>query len=442
LFYFQIECKIYLICSIYCLSFIEIYRILKEAKKYYQKIINDPVYGFINIPSELVFNIIEHPYFQRLRRIKQLGLTFYVYPGTTHTRFQHAVGSMHLMKLAIEVIKHKGHEISEEEAQSAMIAILLHDIGHGPFSHSLERIIIDNIDHEFITGQYFVDLNNYFDNKLENAIKIFNNQYHKKYLHQLISSQLDVDRLDYLRRDSFFSGVSEGIIGSDRIIKMLNVVDNELVIEEKGIYSVEKYLIARRFMYWQVYLHKAVLSAEIMIAKILMRAKELAQSGEKLFSIPEFSFLLENKISKNDFEKTNSKSILEIFSKLDDSDVFSSIKVWSDHKDKILSDQCKRLINRRLFKVEISNTEFMPDKIDHLEKLAMKKYGISKNDVSYYVFSNKLSNSAYNLNSEKINVIYKSGKLVDFEEASDMQNLTAFSKNVVKHFLYYPKDLI
>ena len=419
---------------------------MKERKKHFQKIINDPVYGFINIPDELVFNLIEHPYFQRLRRIKQLGLTYYVYPGTTHTRFQHAIGSMHLMKSALESIKQKGIEISEIENHSAIIAILLHDIGHGPFSHTLEKIIINNINHEFITRKFFIELNNRFDKKLDLAIKIFNNQYHRKFLHQLISSQLDVDRLDYLRRDSFFSGVSEGVIGSDRIIKMLNVYDNELVIEEKGIYSVEKYLIARRFMYWQVYLHKAVLSAEILLTKILLRAKQLAKSGEKLFSIPEFSFFLENSISKNDFLNdaggNNSDSIIEIFSKIDDNDIFSSIKVWANHKDKILSTLCTRLINRNLFKVEISSTPYKNEQIEKLEKLAIKKYGISKNDISYFVYSNQISNSAYNLNSKKIHVLLKSGKLVDFEKVSDMLDISAFTSNVVKYFLYYPKDLV
>ena len=314
-----------------------------------RKIFNDPVYGFVTVPSDLVFKLIEHPFFQRLRRIRQLGLTNLVYPGALHTRFHHAMGAMHLMQETIEVIRLKGHEVSDAEKEGATIAILLHDIGHGPFSHALETSIVHNITHEDLSAVFMDRLNVEFNGQLEIAIKIFRGKYKKRFLHQLVSSQLDLDRLDYLCRDSFFTGVSEGIVSSDRIVKMFTVVDDQLVVEDKGIYSIENFLVARRLMYWQVYLHKTVLSAEHLLVNILKRAKELAEEKVALFCTPSLHFFLYNKLSKRAF--LNKPEVLESFAKLDDNDIITSIKVWTDHSDKTLAFLCKNLVNRKLYAV-------------------------------------------------------------------------------------------
>ncbi len=402
-----------------------------------RKILNDPVHGFINIPSDIIFDIIEHKYFQRLKRITQLGLTHFVYPGAIHTRFLHAIGAMYLMNLAIEVIRAKGHEITEAEAKSVTIAILLHDIGHGPFSHTLEKVLINDVSHEDISIAYIKKLNIEFDNKLELALKIFQNKYKKKFLHQLVASQLDVDRLDYLKRDSFFTGVSEGVIGSDRIIKMLNVVDDNLVVEAKGIYSIEKFLIARRLMYWQVYLHKTVLAAEELLIKILKRAKELANKNVELFASPSLHYFLYNYINKKDF--LNNVEVLEKFSDLDDYDIISALKVWSKHQDKVLSMLCLRLINRKLFKVELQDKAFESNYIESIKEKYKKQYGLNNNEIDYFVFSNTISNNAYKAEDDKINILYNSGKLVDITDASDVLNVSVLSKEVKKYFLIYPK---
>jgi len=364
------------------------------------KIFNDPVYGFVIIPRDIIFQLIEHPYFQRLRNIKQLGLTSLVYPGALHTRFHHALGALHLMHLAIDNLRQKGVVVSDEEYIGASIAILLHDIGHGPFSHALEQVMVEGISHEEISLLYMNRLNDEFGGQLSLAIEIFKGTYHKKFLHQLVSSQLDTDRLDYLRRDSFYTGVSEGTIGSDRIILMMDVRDNQLVIEDKGIYSVEKFLMSRSFMYWQVYLHKTVLSAELLIVKILERARELALAGETVFASPAFGFFLTQKINKNRF-LTDSK-VLDTFALLDDVDILASVKNWATHSDVILSALCKKMINRDLFRVELHKTPPSPETISQLKNKAAAKYHLSDSETSYFVFSDRVENKTYT--SEEVNI--------------------------------------
>jgi uncharacterized protein len=404
-----------------------------------RKIINDPVYGFVSIPGELIYDLINHPFFQRLRRIKQLGLTNLVYPGALHTRFHHAVGAMHLMQDAVLTLRQKDVAITAEEEQAVLIAILLHDIGHGPFSHALEHSIVKGIDHEALSSIFMDQLNAEFGGRLKLAIQIFNNRYKKTFLHQLVSSQLDMDRLDYLKRDSFFTGVSEGVISSERIIKMLNVVNNDLVVEQKAIYSIEKFLIARRLMYWQVYLHKTVLSAESLLVTILKRAKELAARGVPLFATPAFSLFLQNNFTKEDFKKD--PALLGNFSKLDDSDVIASIKVWSDHEDRILSRLCSSLLHRKLFRVEMSNNP-VPDRYkSSLVTKVCKLYGLNRKEAAYFVFTDKVNNSAYNATHFKINILTSDGTLVDVAKASDQLNLQSLSITVTKHFICYPKEL-
>jgi uncharacterized protein len=405
------------------------------------KIINDPVYGFINIPFEIVFDLIEHPYFQRLRRIKQLGLTHFVYPAANHTRFQHALGATYLMSSAIQIIRSKGHEISEEEAEAVTIAILLHDIGHGPFSHSLENSIIEKADHEEISLLFMKRLNEIFKGKLEMAIRIFKNEYSKKFLHQLVSSQLDMDRLDYLGRDSFFTGVIEGAIGSDRIIKMLNVKDDQLVIDVKGIYSIENFLISRRLMYWQVYFHKTAVSAENLLLMVLKRAKFLSEKGVKLFAPPALSFFLENRISGKEFNLKSPVNILDIYSQLDDSDIMTSAKVWLSHEDKILSTLCNFMVNRKLFKIELKNKAFDSGRIEKIKEHVAGLYKINYDDAGFFVTEGSISNYAYNSLDDNIKILLKNGECLDIAEASDMLNLAVLSKTVKKHFLCYPKGI-
>lgn len=404
-----------------------------------RKIINDPIYGFVSIPNDLVYDLINHPSFQRLRRIKQLGLTNLVYPGALHTRFHHAIGAMHLMTEALQVLKSKGIKITDEESQAAIIAILLHDIGHGPFSHALEHTIVKGVHHEDISAMLMDELNKTFKGKLTLAIKIFKDQYSKKFLHQLVSSQLDMDRLDYLKRDSFFTGVSEGVISSDRIIKMLHVVNGELVIEAKGIYSVEKFLIARRLMYWQVYLHKTVLSAENLLVNILKRAKELALHGEDLFATPALSLFLKHNFSKKDFN--SNPELLKQFVLLDDYDIMASIKVWINHSDKTLALLCKNMIERNLYKIELGNKKFTSAYKNQLLEKVMKKYKLNKKEAEYLVFTDSVNNSAYNSSHFKINILHNNNKLEDVAKASDQLNIKMLSKKVTKHFICYPKGL-
>jgi len=408
-----------------------------EVKVNKRKIFNDPVYGFVTVPNELIFDIIEHPYFQRLRRIKQLGLTHLVYPGALHTRFQHSLGAMHLMERAINELRFKGHDITGDEAEGALIAILLHDIGHGPYSHALEHSIVDGVSHEKISSIFMDKLNRYFDGKLNIAISIFNGDYKKKYLHKLVSGQFDMDRLDYLKRDSFFTGVSEGIVNYERLLSMINVVDDELVIEAKGIYSVEKFITARRLMYWQVYLHKTVLVAEYTIMNVLKRAKQLRLQGVELFATPAFDFFLRNSITSNNFE--NNDEVIENFSKLDDYDIFTSMKVWVSHADPILSALSSSIINRRLLKIEMQNEPFDDAYISEVRKQAIVNLKLNNDEVDYFVINDKTSNFTYKIGTDKIGILHKSGEVVDIAEASDQLNISTLTIPTTKHFVCYPK---
>lgn len=403
-----------------------------------RKIVNDPVYGFVTIQSELLFQLIEHPLFQRLRRIRQLGLTSLVYPGALHTRFHHALGSMHLMTEAIETLKLKGIEISDTEAESAQIAILLHDIGHGPFSHSLEHSIVKGMTHEDLSVLIMHKLNHEFNGKLDLAISIFQNSYHKKFLHQLVSSQLDMDRLDYLKRDSFYSGVSEGVINSDRLIKMLCVHNDELMVEAKGIYSVEKFIVARRLMYWQVYFHKTVVGAENILINLLKRAKQLSANGEKLWASPALSFFLENNFTKKDFlQKPN---LIEEFAKLDDYDVFASIKVWAYHSDKVLSYLATSLVNRILFRTELRNVPVSETELDSIRAQTKELFNsINPDDLDFLVYSGTITNNAYIPEHDRINILNKDGTVVDISYSSDQLNVSILTKAVSKYFVCYPK---
>ncbi|WP_196859198.1 HD domain-containing protein [Pedobacter sp. CAN_A7] len=402
-----------------------------------KKIINDPVYGFINIPSALVFDLISHPYFQRLRYIKQLGMTHLVYPGALHTRFHHALGAMHLMSLAIEVLRGKGHEVTKEEEEAATIAILLHDVGHGPFSHALEHSLVKGIHHEDLSILLMEKLNEEFGGKLTNAITVFRGDGQKPFLHQLISSQLDLDRMDYLNRDSFFTGVSEGVISFDRIIKMFNVVEGHLVIEEKGVYSIENFLISRRLMYWQVYLHKTVIAGEQLLVKILARARELSLHGEPLFATPALQHFLVNDISPLEFFSQDIH--LQQFVKLDDQDIFAAIKVWQEHPDRILSKLCQMLTTRSLLKTEISFEPATAERVDFLKENVAAVYGISLAEAAYFVFTDMITNRAYNADSGNINILLKNNTLIDIVKASDLSNLESLDKTVRKYILCYPR---
>lgn len=413
------------------------YRIIYFLGLNKKKIINDPVYGFINIPSEIVFDLISHPYFQRLRYIKQLGMTHLVYPGALHTRFHHALGAMHLMGLAIEILRSKGHEINKEEEEAATIAILLHDIGHGPFSHALEYSLVNGIKHEDISMLIMENLNVEFGGRLTPAIDIFKGKYHKNFLAQLVSGQLDLDRMDYLNRDSFFTGVSEGVISFDRIIKMFNVLDDNLVIEEKGIYSIENFLISRRLMYWQVYLHKTVIAGEMVLVKILKRAKELAVRGETLFATPALQHFLINDVTETSFFSEDIH--LSMFAQLDDQDIFASIKVWRDHPDRILAQLCKMLTNRNLYKVEITNDAPDQNRVDVLKENTAEFLKLNNDEVSYFVFTDVIRNRAYDAGNSNINILLKNNIIIDIAKASDLSNLESLDKTVKKHILCYPR---
>ena len=404
-----------------------------------QKIINDPVYGFITIPDALIFDVIEHPYFQRLRRIKQLGLTHYTYPSAMHTRFQHALGAMHLMGLAIGVLRSKGIEITQGEATGLNLAILLHDIGHGPFSHTLELAIVRDLTHEDMSKLFLAELNRQFDGQLDIACAIFDNTYPKKFLHQLVSSQLDLDRLDYLARDSFFTGVAEGVISYDRIIKMLTVSNDELVVEGKGIYSIEKFLISRRLMYWQVYLHKTVIAADQLLVNLLKRAKFLSEKGFPLFATPAFDAFLRNNPTTVDFE--TDPRWLDLFAKLDDFDVFASLKVWASHPDPILSDLCENLVNRRLFRVEMQTKPFDPDYVAKIKQKTLEAFHLAPDEIGYYFTCDKVENKAYDPRHERIMIKGKSNELIDISEASEQLNNAVMPTTVSKYLLCYPKEI-
>lgn len=403
------------------------------------KILNDPVYGFIHIPDESIFDLIESPYFQRLRNIKQLGMTHLVYPGALHTRFHHALGAMYLTTQAIELLRFKGHDISEQEALSLVQAILLHDLGHGPFSHALEHVLIEELNHEQLTGLFMERLEQKHGHALEGALKIFRNTHPKKFLHQLVAGQLDMDRLDYLNRDSFYTGVSEGVVSWDRIIKMLNISGDQLVIDEKGIYSIEKFIIARRLMYWQVYLHKTVISAEKLLNSIVSRAKTLAMAGEELFAPPALARFLKRKYAQKDL--LDDQSLLEDYALIDDHDLHAAIKVWANHSDQVLSQLCDNLVNRHLFRIEIQKLPFTAEYIEEVRFRTRRLCKVSDEDVDYFVISGITRNNAYDPVIGSIMVLSRAGALTDIAQASDHLNISVLSHPVEKFFLCYPKKV-
>ena len=402
------------------------------------KIFNDPIYGFITIPSTLIYDLIQHPYFQRLRRISQMGMTYLVYPGAHHTRFHHAIGCMHIMQKAVQTLRFKGVDISDEEENALYVAILLHDIGHGPYSHAMEKSIVEEVHHEELSLLFMKELNIEFKGQLDLAIQVFKGDYHRKFMLQLVSSQLDMDRMDYLRRDSFYSGVAEGNINSERLIQMMNVQDDYLVIEEKGIYSVEKFLVARRLMYWQAYLHKTGVVAELILTKILKRAKELTQKGINLNCSQPLKFFLNNKISLNDFNK----SILEKFALLDDYDIMGAIKEWQFNDDFVLGSLCKMILNRDLLKIQMVNDKPNKESLLAYKNIYMNMHNLSEKEVAYFVFKGKIKNQAYSKVDEPIRILKKDKTVEDVVEASDQLNLKALSKPVTKYFICFPKVVL
>lgn len=404
-----------------------------------KKIINDPLYGFVSVPNPLIFEVIEHPSFQRLRHISQLGLAQFVYPGARHTRFQHALGAFHLMSRALESLKDKGVAISPQECEAAQLAVILHDIGHGPFSHSLEETLLPGIKHESLTYLFLQKLTEEFSGKLDLAMSIFRNSYHRKFFHQLVSGQLDVDRLDYLKRDSFFTGVQEGTIGVDRIIDMLNVHQDTLVVEEKGVFSIENFLTSRRLMYWQVYLHKTSLSAERLLVNIIRRAKYLAASGESVPSSKALQTFLPQHYTLDDFN-TN-PTLLAAYGQLDDADVWGAIKIWRTHRDKILSELCAMIIERRLYKIQLSSEPISKNNVEKVRQRIAQKFGVLKKDTTYLYSYGTVSNEAYIAGGPSIKVLQKSGKVIDLAKASDFPQIKAMTKTVKKNFLCWPKNV-
>ncbi|CAN1541228.1 COG1078 HD superfamily phosphohydrolases [Flavobacteriaceae bacterium] len=402
------------------------------------KIFNDPIYGFITIPNELIYDLVQHPYFQRLRRISQMGLSYLVYPGANHTRFHHALGCMHLMQKAVEVLRFKEVIISSEEENALYIAILLHDIGHGPFSHAMESSIVEDVHHEEISLLLMNQLNVEFKGQLSLAIQVFKGEYHRKFMLQLISSQLDMDRMDYLKRDSFYSGVSEGNVNSERLIQMMNVVDDVLVIEEKGIYSVEKFLMSRRLMYWQVYLHKTSLVAELILTKVLKRAKELTERGVILPCSKPLLFFMQNKVTIETFDQKT----LNLFAKLDDFDIISALKAWESQDDFILSSLSKMIINRDLLKIKLTNDKVSLEEIQVLKERFSIQNKISLAESSYFIFKGKIKSQAYSKVAEPIRILNKDKTIEDVVEASDQLNLKSLSKLVTKYYICFPKQLL
>lgn len=404
---------------------------------YERKIINDPVFGFINIPKGLLYDIVRHPLLQRLTRIKQVGLSSVVYPGAQHTRFQHSLGAFYLMSEAITQLTSKGNFIFDSEAEAVQAAILLHDIGHGPFSHVLEDTIVQGVSHEEISLMLMERMNKEMNGQLSLAIQIFKDEYPKRFLHQLVSGQLDMDRLDYLRRDSFYTGVTEGNIDSARIIKMLDVADDRLVIESKGIYSIENFLTARRLMYWQVYLHKTSVAYERMLISTLLRAKELASQGVELFASPALHFFLYNDINHTEFH--NNPDCLENFIQLDDNDIWTALKVWSNHPDKVLSTLSLGMINRNIFKVENSAEPIGEDRIKELTLQISQQLGITLSEANYFVSTPSIEKNMYDPADDSIDIIYKDGTIKNIAEASDMLNISLLSKKVKKYYLCYQR---
>ena len=402
------------------------------------KIFNDPIYGFITIPNALIYDLIQHPYFQRLRRISQMGLSSLVYPGANHTRFHHALGCLHIMQKAIQVLRFKQTTISLDEENALYIAILLHDIGHGPFSHAMEHSIVEDVNHEALSLLFMNKLNQEFDGKLSLAIQIFKEDYHRKFMLQLVSSQLDMDRMDYLKRDSFYSGVEEGKINSDRLIQMMNVVDDVLVIEEKGIYSVEKFLMARRLMYWQVYLHKTSLVAELTLTNTLKRAKELYQKGISVECSENLQFFIQNKINLEDFND----DVLNKFSKLDDTDIIGALKIWQNNPDFTLSILSTMIINRDLLKIKMSEIKFTSENVQDILLQFTNATNIGINEAKYFVFKGKIRNQAYSKIAEPIRILKKDGTIEDVALISDQLNLRALSKQETRYYLCFPKVLL
>ena len=400
------------------------------------KIINDPIYGFIPVHNELIFQIIEHPYVQRLRHISQMGLSYLVYPGAHHTRFHHALGAMFLMQRAVATLRQKRVDISSQEEEALYLAILLHDIGHGPFSHGLEGIIIPKMSHEELSLAIMDRLNKEYNGALDLAIEIFTGRHTRKFLKQLVSGQLDMDRLDFLRRDSFYTGVAEGSISAQRLIAMLNVVDDSLVVEEKGIHSVENFLVARRLMYWQVYLHKASLCAEHILMKIIMRARELKRSGMDLGIVGSLNYFL-----SFDQNQELSQDSLNHFLHLDDIDILAALKLWMRQDDFVLRQLSKTIIKRKLFKIKINEAEFSNEKLEEKRQKFAIKHNLSAHEASYFVFTGSISNLAYNQSKENIKLLRKDGSLIDVAQASDQLHIKALSEKVVKYFQCYPKTL-
>lgn len=403
-----------------------------------KKIINDPVFGFITIPNDFLYQLIQHPILQRLQRIRQLGLASFVYPGAQHTRLHHSIGAMYLMNEAIHNLRFKGHEITEEEANGALASILLHDIGHGPFSHVLEHTLTNGIPHEEFSLGLMEVLNQNFNGKLDLCIRIFKDQYPKRFLHQLVSGQLDVDRLDYLRRDSFFTGVTEGNIGSARIIKMLDLRDDRLVVEAKGIYSIENFLMSRRLMYWQVYLHKTAVAAEKMLIQTFRRAKMLTDRGEKLFAPPAFAFFLENNVDQSFYSK-NKDEVLKNFVMLDDNDIWSSLKVWMNHPDTVLARLSEGMIYRKLFKITVTPETPSVELIEQYKERCKNILQIDDEEVEYLYFVDAINTRMYNELDDKIEILYNDDTIKDISEASDMLNIELLSKKVEKHYFAYLK---
>ncbi|MCB9170863.1 MAG: HD domain-containing protein [Flavobacteriales bacterium] len=401
-----------------------------------RKILNDPIYGFISVPDELVLRLIDHPWFQRLRYIKQLGLSHLVYPGALHSRFHHALGAMHLMGQAIATLRDKGHAIDDEEALGAAIAILLHDVGHGPFSHALEHSLVEGIGHEDVSALVMDALNAEFDGALTMGLRIFRDAHPRRALHQLVSSQLDVDRLDYLNRDSFYTGVSEGVIGGDRIIKMLQVVNDRLVVEEKAIYSIEKFLVARRLMYWQVYLHKTVVACELMLVETLRRAKQLAMQGTEVFASPA---LLRFLGAHHDRDSFTDGEVLSDFLHLDDHDIMAAVKVWCRHPDEVLSQLATDLVQRRNMHIRLSPTAWDMERIADLRQKVSEHLGIGLEEAAHFVLTGSIVNNAYDQEQDMIELLYKDGSLRDIAEASDNLGIAALASPVEKHYLAWPR---
>jgi len=402
-----------------------------------KKIINDPVYGFITIPTELIFDIVSHPYFQRLRHIKQLGLTDYVYPAAQHTRFQHALGALHLMGQALDALRLKGVEISDEEYEASQLAILLHDLGHGPFSHTLEYSLLPGIRHESLSYLMMDKLNAEFNGALNLTLRIFRNSYRRKFFHQLVSSQLDIDRLDYLKRDSFFTGVQEGSIGVDRILSMLTIHRDQVMVEEKGIYSIENFLNARRLMYWQVYLHKTTVSTERMLVNLIRRAQVLVRGGETVPASRPLMAFLEKELTLADFKDTR---LLDAFGRLDDNDIWGALKFWRDHDDRILSLLSEMLIERRLFRIKLSAEPIRKTQVEKIRVAVMRKYGTLRSEAAYLFSHGTVSNEAY-AEGHQINILMRSGEVLDIAQASELPNIKALSKIVKKNYLCWPKNV-